>query len=157
MKAKRRAARSCSRAAVGLLLTLLTACGSAAAPPQRAAAALPAAGLWTLTYSGDCQSREAETVRITRLDAEQREALPAALAERIDYEALSRTGGPAPLGAVAARPWGSAGKLRTGNAPSARFRLALRLAGAETRAGADAIQPGAPACGGIHAPAHAPR
>jgi len=36
---------------------------------------------------------EAErSLLLTRLDAGQREALPAALAERIDYEALSRTG-----------------------------------------------------------------
>ena len=38
---------------------------------------------------------------LTRLDASQRDALPAALAERIDYEALSRTG---VFGSVAAPP-----------------------------------------------------
>ena len=39
------------------------------------------------------RAEEAErSLLLTRLDAAQRDALPAALAERIDYEALSRTG-----------------------------------------------------------------
>ena len=49
------------------------------------------------------RAEEAErSLLLTRLDAAQRDALPAALAERIDYEALSRTGVfgavPAPAG-----------------------------------------------------------
>ena len=49
----------------------------------------------TVAQLADILSRAEEAERsllLTRLDAAQRDALPALLAERIDYEALSRTG-----------------------------------------------------------------
>ena len=48
-----------------MLLSLLSACGTMAAPP----AAAPQAGIWVLRYSGECAGRAAERIHITQLDA----------------------------------------------------------------------------------------
>ena len=48
-----------------MLLSLLSGCGTVAAPP----AFSPRAGIWTLRYTGECAGRAAERLDITQLDA----------------------------------------------------------------------------------------
>ena len=50
-----------------IVLLMLTACGTMATPPK-SEPVMPRAGLWTLSYTGECKGREAETLRLTRVD-----------------------------------------------------------------------------------------